>query len=155
KNNTPFSSLFAYMHAGTLNLMIQGDSNLALGEYVSGGYFQGLGVPPVAGRLITSDDDHAGAEPVVVLSAGLARRRFGSIEGAVGRSILINNHPFTVAGISPAEFFGVDPADVPDFYLPMHTNLILEGSGPYGPAHGYLDPHFYWIQMMGRLRPGV
>src|ERR1051326_460232 len=57
KENSPLASLFAYMRAGTLNLMIQGESNLARGEYVSGGYFQGLGVPPVAGRLITSEDD--------------------------------------------------------------------------------------------------
>jgi predicted permease len=155
ENNAVFSSLFAYMRAGTLNLMIQGDSNLARGEYVSGGYFQGLGVPAVAGRLITSEDDRAGADPVVVLSAGLTKRRFGSIDSAVGRSILINNHPFTVVGISPPEFFGVDPAAAPEFYLPMHANLILEGSGRFGPAHGYLDPHLYWIQMMARLRPGV
>lgn len=154
KNNAVFSSLFAYMRAGTLNLMIQGESNLARGEYVSGDYFQGLGVP-VAGRVITAEDDRAGGDPVVVLSAAVAKRRFGAIESAIGHTILIDNYPFTIVGVTPPEFFGVDPAAVPDFYLPMHTNLLLQASGRFARAQPYTDPHFYWIQMMGRLRPGV
>jgi predicted permease len=155
KSGPVLSSLFAYMPAGILHLTIKEGADLARGEYVSGDYFRGLSVPPVAGRLILSEDDRAGAPPVVVLGPGLSQRRFGEAANAVGQSILINNLPFTVVGVTPPEFFGVDPAAVPDFYLPMHTNLLLEGSGERGPAKEYLDPNFYWIQMMGRLRPGV
>src|SRR5260221_14358991 len=53
-----FSSLFAYKRAGSLNVMIKGEAELARGEYVSGDFFRGLAVSPAAGRLIVADDDH-------------------------------------------------------------------------------------------------
>jgi macrolide transport system ATP-binding/permease protein len=154
KQNAGFSSLFAYMPAGILNLTIHDQASRANGEYVSGEYFYGLNVRPLAGRLILSGDDKVGATPVVVLSAGLSRKTFGAGD-AVGQSILINNHPFTVVGVTPPEFFGVDPARVPELYLPMHANLLLGGTWFTWAAKDYLDPHFYSTQMMGRLRPGV
>jgi predicted permease len=154
KENAVFSSLFAYMLAGDLNLTIQDQASRVRGEYVSGEYFHGLNVRPLAGRLILSDDDKAGATPVVVLSAGLSRKTFGA-GNAVGQSILINNHPFTVVGITPPEFLGVNPARAPELYLPMHANLLLDGTWFTWAAKDYLDAHFYSTQMMGRLRPGV
>jgi predicted permease len=60
--------------------------------------------------------------------------------------------PFTVIGVAPPEFFGVDPAATPDLYLPLHTNLLVDGARA---ASMYPDANFYWIEMMGRLRPGV
>ncbi len=71
---------------------------------------------------------------------------------AIGQPILVDNIPFTVIGVAPPEFFGVDPAAAPDLYLPLHTNLIVDGAGA---ARMYGDGNFYWIEMMGRLRPGV
>jgi len=113
-------------------------------------------VPPTAGRLIIADDDRAGAPPVVVISTGLAERRFAGAENAVGQSLLIDNIPFTVIGVTPPEFFGVDSAENPDFYLPMHTNLVLDRTVSWAvKPETYLDRNQYWIQMMGRLRPGV
>ena len=76
---------------------------------MSGDYFRGLGIPPAAGRLIAPDDDRAGAPAVAVISFALSQRRFGGPENAPGQSILINNLPFTVIGVAPPEFFGVDP----------------------------------------------
>jgi macrolide transport system ATP-binding/permease protein len=149
-----FSTLFAYYRAGTMHLTIKGEAELAGGEYVSGGYFGGLSVSPAAGRLILDEDDRAGAPPVVVISSALAARRFDGAANAPGQSILINNQPFTVVGVAPAEFFGVDPGSAPDFYLPLHSSLLLsEGHGWL--AQAFLEPHLYWIEMMGRLRPGV
>ncbi len=157
KNDTVFSSVFSYYQAGNLNFTIKGQADLAIGEYVSGDYFHGLGVPPAAGRLIISDDDQAGAPPVAVVSYAYSQRRFGSAVNASGQSILINNVPFTVVGVTPPEFFGVDPAAAPDCYLPMHSNLVLEtGRGPFGGlAERYLDQNTYWIEVMARLRPGA
>jgi predicted permease len=60
--------------------------------------------------------------------------------------------PFTVIGVAPPEFFGVDPEAAPDLYLPLHTNVLVDGTGA---ARLYSDENFYWIEMMGRLRPGV
>jgi len=154
-----FADVFAYCHTRevrNVTVNIGGQADSARGELVSGDYFQGLQVPPVAGRLILADDDRVGAAPVVVASHAFAEKHFGTPANAVGQSILINNVAFTVAGVAPAEFFGVDPEVVPDFYVPLHTNLLL-GAGyafAFSPAD-YLDQNYYWVQVMARLRPGV
>lgn len=156
ENNTIFSSLFAYCRSQKRNLTIKGEAEIASGEFVSGEYFDGLAVAPAAGRLIVADDDRAGAPPVVVISSGLAERRFSGAANAVGQSVLIDNIAFTVIGVTPPDFFGVDPAEDPDFYLPMHTNLLLDRSVSWAfKPETYLDRNYYWVQMMGRLRPGV
>ena len=124
-----FSSVFAYFQASQarkLNLTINGQADLASGVTVSGDYFRGLAVLPAAGRQILPDDDRAGAHPVVVVSHSLSQKRFGGVANATGHSILINNLPFTVVGVTPPEFFGVDPALAPDVYLPIHANELLE-----------------------------
>ncbi len=155
KSDSVFSSVFGYYgYPGTLNLAIEGQADVASGEYVSGDYFRGLGVPPAAGRLIAADDDKAGAPAVAVVSYSFSQRRFGDAASAVGQSILINSVPVTVIGVTPPEFFGVDPAALPDCYIPMHANLLLQ-AGPFAAADQYLDQNSYWIEIMARLRPGV
>jgi len=149
-----FSSVFAYYPTRYVHLMAKGQAEQASGEYVSGDYFRGLAIVPAAGRVIIPDDDRAGAQPVAVLSFAYSQKRFGDAGRAVGQSILINNHPFTVAGVAPPGFFGVDPAAAPDFYVPLHTNLLLN-AGEKATAESYLDQHYYWIETMARLRPGV
>jgi predicted permease len=153
KNDSVFSTVFGYQGAGNLTLTFRGQAELARTEYVSADYFSGLGIPPAAGRLIVADDDRAGAPSVAVISFALSQRRFGGPEAAPGQSILINNLPFTVAGVAPPEFFGVDPDTAPDIYVPMHTNQLLQGRD-YSAAT-YLDPMYDWVVPMARLRPGV
>jgi len=159
KSDSVFSSVFAHFQfwrVRKLNLTIKGQADIAMGWNVSGGYFGGLGIAPAAGRLIIADDDRVGAPPVAVASYGFSQRRFGSAANAVGQSVLIDNLPFTVVGVTPPEFFGVEPAAVPDVYLPIHTNELLGASQQFGFRPGtYLDKNYYWIQVMGRLRPGV
>src|SRR6266487_1528250 len=150
-SGTVLSSIFTYFPAGKVNVLINGDAELADSEYVSGDFFHGLAVSAAAGRLIGSDDDRAGAPPVAVVSHGYGQRRFGAAANAVGQQIVINNVPFTVVGVAPTEFFGVDPAVAPSLYLPMHTNLLFDADA----AGIYLDQNYYWIGIMGRLRPGV
>jgi macrolide transport system ATP-binding/permease protein len=157
--NAVFSAVFAYCHTREVrnaSVNVNGQAESAKGELVSGDYFRGLQVPPAAGRLILPGDDRVGAVPVVVASHAFAEKHFGSAAGAVGQSILINNSAFTVAGVAPAEFFGVDPELVADFYVPLHTNLLLGAGDPFAFASAdYLDQNYYWLQMMARLRPGV
>jgi macrolide transport system ATP-binding/permease protein len=150
KNNALFSALFGYFEFGQLNVKVRGEADLGSGEAVSGGYFRALGVPPAAGRLITDDDDRAGAPPVAVVSFAYSQKRFGDPSKAVGATISLDNVLFTVIGVTTPQFFGVDPANAPDIYFPMHARLLL-GS----PAGMFLDQHSYWLQMMARLRPGV
>ncbi len=159
KDDAIFSSVFAYFQprqARKLNLAIKGQADLASGLTVSGDYFRGLAVVPAAGRLIVPDDDRAGAPAVAVVSYALSEKRFGGAANAVGQAVLINNLPFTVLGVTPPGFFGVDPAAAPDVYVPMHANELLGAADQFGfRSERYLDQHYYWIQIMGRLRPGV
>jgi macrolide transport system ATP-binding/permease protein len=159
KNDAVFSSVFAhcqYWQVRILNVAVKGQADLAAGWNVSGDYFGGLGVPPAAGRLINPYDDRAGAPAVAVVSYGFSQRRFGGAANAAGQPILIDNLPFTVVGVTPPEFFGVDPAAAPDVYLPMHTNELVGAGHQFGfrPAV-YLERNEYWVDVMGRLRPGV
>ncbi|PYQ00972.1 MAG: multidrug ABC transporter substrate-binding protein [Acidobacteria bacterium] len=159
KYDSVFSTVFAHFpgwQVRRLNVTINGHADIAAGWNVSGDYFGGLGVPPAAGRLILPDDDRAGAPAVAVVSYGFSQRRFGGPANAAGRSILVDNLPFTVVGVTPPGFFGVDPAAAPDVYLPVHTNELLGAGKQFGfRPEDYLAPNFYWVQVMGRLRPGV
>ncbi len=83
QSGAALSVLFAYHPAGKLTAMVQGQAEVVSGEYVSGDYFRGLGLAPVAGRLIIGDDDHVGAPPVVVLSHAFAQSRFSDAARAV------------------------------------------------------------------------
>ncbi len=152
EGNPVFSTLFGYFDGLNRNLAVRGQAASASSEYVTGDYFRGLEVLPAAGRLINSEDDRAGAAAVAVISFATSQNRFGGPANTIGQSILVDNIPFTVIGVTPPEFFGVDPAVAPDLYLPLHTNVLVDGTGA---ARMYGDGNFYWIEMMGRLRPGV
>ena len=157
EENPVFSTLFGYVNGHNKTLAIHsqttgGQATSAGTEYVTGEYFRGLAVSPAAGRLIDSEDDHPGAAPVAVISFATSQNRFGGPSSAIGQPVLVDNVPFTVIGVAPPEFFGVDPAAAPDLYLPLHTNLLVDGARA---ARIYPDGNFYWLEMMGRLRPGV
>jgi predicted permease len=152
EQNPVFSTLFGYFNGRNRTLAVRGQAMSASTEYVSGEFFRGLAVSPAAGRLIDSEDDRPGAAPVAVISFAASQNRFGGPPNAIGQEILVDNVPFTLIGVAPPEFFGVDPAAVPDLYLPLHTNVLVDGTRS---ARMYGDENFYWIEMMGRLRPGV
>jgi macrolide transport system ATP-binding/permease protein len=156
KNDSLFSSIFAYHTAHELNVVVKDQADIAKGEYVSGDYFSGLAVQPATGRMIVPNDDQAGSPLVAVVSLGFSQRHYGGAANAAGQTILINNVPATVIGVTPPEFFGVDPSTAPDVYLPMRAAVSVEASDPYGAKpKWYLDQNFYWIEIMARLRPGV
>jgi hypothetical protein len=152
EENSVFSTVFGYFNGHNRTLAVRGHAMSARTEYVTGEYFRGLAVSPAAGRLIDSNDDRSGAAPVAVISFPTSQNRFGGPSNAIGQSILVDNVLFTVIGVAPPEFFGVDPAASPDLYLPLHTNLLVDGAQA---ARMYGDENFYWMEMMGRLRPGV
>ncbi len=159
KNNSLFSQVFWHYPSWEIrraNVAVKGQAEIAHGWFVSGNLFNGLGVPPAAGRPILPGDDQPGVPAVAMVSYGFAQRRFGNAENAAGQPIEIDNLPFTVVGVTPPEFFGVDPSETPDFYLPMHTNELLGASHQFGfRAKDYLETHYYWLHIMARLRPGV
>jgi macrolide transport system ATP-binding/permease protein len=153
REDTVFSSVFGRYSPDDLHLTIEGQGEMAHAEYVTGDYFRGLGVAPVAGRLILPNDDTEGAPGVAVLSYRIAQGRFGSAANAVGHAIVVDSVPFTVAGVASPAFLGVDPGEASDVYLPMHASLLLPHPRP--AAAWFTDGNTYWIYILARLRPGV
>lgn len=148
-----FSSVFGTYASGHFNLSVEGQAEVAQGDFVTGDFFDGLRIGPAAGRLIFPEDDRAGAPAVAVVSYALSHSRFGGPANAVGQSVLIDNVPFSVVGVTPPEFFGIDPGRAPDFYLPMHAGLLLPDPRP--DADSFVNQNEYWMEVLARLRPGV
>jgi predicted permease len=120
-------------------------------EIVSGSYFPVLDVRPQLGRLIDqSDDRQPGAHPVVVLSHGYWRDRFGGADDVVGRSILVNNFAMTIIGVAPASFRGVDPLQIPSLWIPA---MMKRQATPEWDR--LLDRRAAWMHVFARLEPGV
>ncbi len=156
KLQSVFSSLFGYLPTRNVNLLIRSQAEIDAGEYVSGDFFLGLGLTPAAGRLLIPDDDRPDAPSVMALSYGFSEARFGSADAAVGQTIAINNTPFVVVGVTPSGFDGIDPSFAAKFFVPVHANMRIDPNR-WARAGGrrYLNGNDYWLEMMGRLRPGV
>lgn len=160
-----FSSMLALAGNGSdVNLGYQGTPGRADGELVSGTFFSTLGVVPIVGRVITPEDDRFRASPVAVISHAYWERRFGRDAGVVGRRITVNAVPFTIVGVCPPEFYGVQPGRAVDVWLPLHTQPLVEPSwsrqGWNGSGAPPVDALFatsgdWWVVIMGRLKPGV
>ncbi len=124
------------------------------GQLVSGRYFSTLGVHAVAGRTIGVEDDRIpNAHPVAMLSYGYWKRRFSLDPSILDKTISLCGTPFTVIGITPPEFFGVEVGVAPDIFVPVMMQPAVM------PASENLleRPIIYaaWLRVLGRLRPGV
>ena len=122
-NPAPTPKIFAGLFARrpiALNVGIDGQTERVPGELVTGTYFPVLGVRAAVGRLITDQDDKLrGDGYVAVLSYNYWRNRFGADPGVIGRSITINNHTFTIIGVSQAGFDGLDIGAVASVRVPI------------------------------------
>lgn len=120
-------------------------------EVVSGNYFNVLGVAASLGRVFGDQDDGApNSNPVVVLSYGFWKSQMGGTVDVIGRKLLVNQHPMTVIGVAAASFQGVDVGMVPSLWIPASMS-----SQVYPGFTNYLDRRTVWMQVLGRLRPGV
>ena len=100
---------------------------LAWGELVSGDFFEVMGVKPMLGRVFTheEDGDSLGAYPVAVISERLWRSYFHSDAAIAGKTVRVNRHTLTIAGVVPAEFRGSSPVMVYDFWTPITMAVAL------------------------------
>ena len=113
-------------------------------KFVSGNFLETVGAAATLGRTLTADDDRPGAAPVAVASERFWRRNLDADPQAVGRTIVIRDQTFTIAGIMPASFFGVRVGQAPDLWLPL--------SQERAPIAERTD--YYWLSLIGRLAPG-
>ncbi len=134
------------------NASYGGQSERAVGELVSGNYFETLGVQPFLGRLIGPQDDRTpGAHPVAVLSFAYWQRRFGSDPAIVGKCLILNNNSIPIIGITPPRFYGTELARNPDIRVPMVMATVFRPV----PANRLESPRHRWITVLARRKPEV
>jgi predicted permease len=146
--NRSFSDLagyFAFYGVGDNLLIGQGEPERLSGVPVSENFFQVLGIQPQIGRLFTAEECKWHGPKAVLLSHGLWDRRFGSDPAIVGRALIINDDPVTVAGVLPASF------DLASVFAPgSHFDLYF----PF-PLSNETNRWGNTMAIIGRLKPGV
>ena len=148
-----FQTAFAYSaRPARFNLASGGQTEFVDGQFVSGDYFEALGVQPVLGRALTSADDARGGGPtgaVAVISHAFWQRRYGGAADVVGRTQMIDRVPFTIAGVLPSGFFGVDVGTTFDVAVPLGTEPLIRG------RDSFLDRSTTsWLSVVARLKDG-
>ena len=133
--------LFANM-SYEMNLRSGNVSDRVRTQLVSGAYYSTLGVAMLLGRSLAPTDDHPAAAPAAVLSYAYWGRRFGFDPGVIGRHIYLDGKGFSVVGVAPPGFYGLDRLSPPDVTCPLHVTPLQ-------------DENNYYVSFFARLEPGI
>jgi len=149
--NSVFSGVIA--RGGTqMNVSYGDQTERVRGELVSGNFYEVLGVRPWIGRLFTQDDDRTPrAHPVAVLSYKFWESRFNKDPNLIGKTILVNEQPVTVLGVTPPGFYGVDLSNNPDVRVPLMMTPVFN---PLPPTRLQSRRH-QWLSVMARRKADV
>lgn len=132
------------------NLARGGEARDAEGLWVSGEFFDVLGVRPLLGRVFHAADDHPGCgSPGAVISYNFWQREFGGDSNAIRRTLSLNGHPFPVVGVTPASFYGLEVGRKFDVAALTCSEPVIDA-----PYNLYTMPHGWWLGIIGRLKPG-
>jgi putative ABC transport system permease protein len=131
--------LAAFRPVPNTHITVNGETNLALAQWVSGNYYAVLGVDAALGRTLSESDD----EPVAVISYRYWQQRFAGARDVVGRLLTIQERSFTIVGVTPREFYGTQPGRYVDVTVPLTTSRLQ------------LPPNARWLYLVGRLAPDV
>jgi putative ABC transport system permease protein len=144
-HQTAFASMFAWGNAQFL-VGRGNEARQVRGLWVSGDFFRVLGITPERGRLLTADDDRRGCGAgVAIVSHAFWQTHLGGRDAAIGSTLTVQDQPFTVAGVTPAGFTGLEVGQSFDIALPVCA-AALWGDG--------LDRRdLWWLTVMGRLKP--
>jgi len=161
RGTNTFSGLVGHATA-IATLQHEGQSEVVVGEMVTGDAFRVLGVDAALGRMLLPEDDAAtGAPRVVVLGQGLWQRRFGRDPAVLGSTVRFNGHGYQVVGIAPESFPGLLPGVAADFWVPASRADEIDAAGQIHSVHGdpgetFRDRRGYrWMWIKGRLAEGV
>jgi len=146
QQNQAFDSIAA-ARGNSQALSGQGEPTYIESGSVTSNYFDVLRVKPMLGRTLQSSDDALDASPVVVMSETLWRARFGADPAIVGKTITLEQHGVTVAGIVPAYFHPSVPDSAAQLWVPLRQD------GVFSDMHGRRAGHY--LAVLGRLKPGV
>jgi predicted permease len=151
EKESSLSDIVAFASVGGLNVKIEGQAEVASGQAVSGNYYSGLGVQPLIGRTITTDDDRKEASPTAVISYRYWQRRFGGTYETVGSQVSLNNVIFTIIGVTRPEFSGtLQVGSSPDITVPLMMEPQLSAGRSRMDGAGQ-----WWLKLIGRMKPGV
>ena len=153
-HNQVMSGLSAYTDV-KVNIRFGNNDEAVPSQMVSANYFDVLQVPPILGRSFRPEEDLIpGRDSVVMLGADLWKRRFGGAPSVLGRQVMVNGHSFTVIGIVPAIFAGLQlDESKPELWTPiMSYPAILSYGTEWDLQHARGDE---WLSATGRLKPGI
>jgi len=151
--NKVFRSLAGYSGSQLLTLQEHGVSERIFAELVTHNYFDVLGLRPARGRFFLPEEDgKPGAHPVAVLNYATWQARFGHREDVVGRTIRVNGMVFTVIGVGPPAFIGVNAIFGPDLWIPTAMTEVLF---PTEYQNALTDRAKALFTGVGRFNPGV
>ena len=153
--NQTMSDVFACAPFGRVSLVVDGQAEIASAFISSGNYFRVLGVTARLGRTLLPEDNQPTASPVAVLSSKYWHSRFGSNPAVVGKTVKVNNVLVTIVGVISPQFTGVQQpiATPPDITVPLSLDPQLATGITTGPPR-LSQPTYWWLQVMGRLKPG-
>src|SRR4051812_1951824 len=147
-----FDGAFAYS-TPRFNPAAGGETQFVSGVMASGEYFDVLGVRAVIGRTFSPADDVRGGGPdgpVAVISDNFWRRHFGGAPDVVGKPIMLDRIQFTVIGVTPAEFTGLDQGNGFDVAVPLGTEPLIRGA-----SESAMDQRsWWWLRIIARLKHG-
>jgi predicted permease len=150
----PLSDFFAFGPLYGLTAVANEQAETVQGQAVSGDYFTGLGVQPILGRGIIYADDNVSSPPTVVLSHKFWQERFNANPGVIGNKLSLNKMSFTIIGVTPPAFTGtLQVGRQPAVTVPLAFEPALLGQRS-GAARSD-RPGIWWINIMGRLKPGA
>jgi predicted permease len=151
--NEVFKALAGYTSPRVLTLQTGKTSERLFGEMVTGNYFSTLGLTPSKGRFFLPEEDSTpGAHPVAVLNYGAWQTRFGAAYDIIGKTLRLNNVEFTVIGVAPPHFIGVNAVFGPDLWIPA---AMLEQLLPTEMQNVFTDRSKTVFTGIGRLKPGI
>jgi predicted permease len=144
-----FSSVLAW-GPNLFNISPGGEVHSVQGLWVSGEFFETLGVAPALGRLLTPADDRSNCNSAgAVISYSFWKHEYAGDNSVIGRALTINRHPFEIIGVTPPDFYGVEVGRYFDVALPLCAEPTVVGEeSQLRHADGW------WLAAMGRLKPG-
>lgn len=145
-----FSDVTAFAGPAGLKLSGNGVEGNVAGEIVAGNYFSALGVNAIIGRTIAPGDDSLNASPVAVLSYAFWQSTFGGSPSVLGRTIELNDVPFTIVGVAEPSFTNLTPGKTQDLWMPLHIFPRLQVS--WGQNIDGLGN--WWLVVLGRMKRG-
>jgi putative ABC transport system permease protein len=148
-----FSSIAAWSGGAReeANLARGGEVDMAPRIWVSGEFFETLGVQPMLGRLISDADDQRGCAGGVDISYSFWQRRYGGDASAIGKQITLDNHSFPILGVTPPNFYGVSVGDRFDVAMPLCAEPIINGE--FSRITGERARESWSLSIFGRLKP--